>query len=195
MTSTRVRPDEPGSADSPAAAAPAAAASDGLATRFAALDLAGLRLARTIGHGPAAERAVRAYSTLGQHGALWLALGTAGAALDPARRPRWRRATLSVGAAYAANQAIKLAVRRPRPQLADLPPLIGTPTQMSFPSAHAVTCAAAVHGFRWLLPRAPLRAAATAMTLSRLYLGVHYPSDIVAGVALGAVIGRVGAGR
>ncbi len=157
--------------------------------QLAALDLAGLRLARRIGHGPAAERAVRAYSTLGQHGALWLAVGAAGAALDPARRSRWRRATLSIGVAYAVNQAIKLAVRRPRPQLADLPPLMHTPTQLSFPSAHAATSAAAVHAFWHLLPWFPLRGAAVGMTLSRLYLGVHYPSDIVAGVLLGAMIG------
>jgi len=163
--------------------------------RLAALDLAGLRLARTVAHAPAAERAVRAYSTLGQHGALWLTLGAAGATLDAPRRARWRRATLAVAAAYGANQAVKLALRRPRPQLADLPPLIGTPTQLSFPSAHAATSAAAVHAFRDLLPRVPLRAAAVAMTWSRLYLGVHYPSDIVAGVALGAAIGRIGDDR
>lgn len=160
--------------------------------RLLALDLAGLRLARTVAHAPAAERAVRAYSALGEHGGLWLGLGAAGIAVDGARRARWRRATLAVGAAYAANQAVKLAVRRRRPQLADLPPLIGTPTQLSFPSAHAATSAAAFHAFRHLLPCAPLRAAAAAMTGSRLYLGVHYPSDIVAGVLLGATIGRIG---
>lgn len=174
MASTRVRPHE------------------AVVSRLAELDLNGLRLARTLGHTPRAERAVRAYSTLGQHGALWLALGATGAALDPARRPRWRRATLSIGAAYAVNQAIKLAVRRPRPQLADLPPLMPTPTQLSFPSAHAATSAAAVHAFWHLLPWFPLRGAAFAMTLSRVYLGVHYPSDIVAGVLLGATIGRMG---
>jgi membrane-associated phospholipid phosphatase len=163
--------------------------------QLAPLDLAGLRAARTIAHTPTAERAVRAYSTLGQHGACWLAFGAAGAALDPARRSRWRRATAAVAIAYAANQAVKLAVRRPRPQLADLPPLMSTPTQLSFPSAHAATSAAAVHAFRHLAPRAPVRAAAIAMTLSRLYLGVHYPSDIVAGVGLGAAIGRMGATR
>ena len=159
--------------------------------RLAALDLAGLRLARTIAHAPRAERAVRTFSTLGQHGALWLALGTAGAALDGPRRPRWRRATVAVAAAYGANQAVKLAVRRRRPQLPDLPPLIATPTQLSFPSAHAATSAAAVHAFWHLLPGAPVRATAMAMTLSRLYLGVHYPSDIVAGVVLGTAIGGV----
>jgi undecaprenyl-diphosphatase len=177
MASTRVRPHE------------------AVVSRLAALDLTGLRAARTLWHTPAAERAVRVYSALGQHGALWIALGATGAALDPARRPRWRRATVSIGVAYAVNQAIKLAVRRPRPQLAELPPLIGTPTQLSFPSAHAATSAAAVHAFWHLLPWFPLRGAAFGMTLSRIYLGVHYPSDIVAGVLLGATIGRMGDSR
>jgi membrane-associated phospholipid phosphatase len=163
--------------------------------RLGELDLAGLRLARTALHTPAAERAVGAYSRLGQHGAVWLALGAVGAALDPARRARWRRATLVVGTAYAANQAVKLAVRRPRPQLWDLPPLVATPTQLSFPSAHAATSFAAVRAFAGLLPAAPLRSAALAMAASRAYLGVHYPSDIVAGVLLGDALGRLGATR
>jgi len=161
------------------------------------LDVAGLRIARTLGHTAAAERAVRGYSRLGEHGACWVALGAAGAMLDPdrARRPRWKRATLAVAATYAVNQALKLAVRRPRPQLPGLPQLMGTRTQLSFPSAHAATSAAAVHAYRRLAPTAPVRAAAIAMTLSRLYLGVHYPSDIVAGVALGATIGKLGPTR
>ncbi len=160
-------------------------------SRLGELDLAGLRLARTVGHSVDAERVVRAYSRLGQHGVCWLALGVVGAAVDPGRRRGWRRATAAVAGAYVANQAVKLAVRRPRPQLADLPPLMATPTQLSFPSAHAATSAAAVRAFADLLPQAPVRLAATAMTLSRLYLGVHYPSDIVGGVVLGTTIGGV----
>jgi len=160
-----------------------------LRRRLGELDLLGLRLARTLGHAPAAERAARAYSRLGQHGACWLALGAAGAVLDGPRGARWRRATRAVAVAYAANQALKLAVRRRRPQLPELPPLIATPTQLSFPSAHAATSAAAARAFAGLLPDVPLRLAAGAMAATRLYLGVHYPSDIVAGVALGGVIG------
>lgn len=163
-----------------------------MTSRLGELDLAGLRLARTAGHSPDAERIVRAYSRLGQHGALWLALGAAGMALDPARRSRWQRATAAVGLTYAANQAIKLAVRRPRPQLADLPPLTETPTQLSFPSAHAATSFAAARAFAGLVPAGPLQIAAAAMAASRLYLGVHYPSDIVAGVVLGTAIGGRG---
>lgn len=163
-----------------------------LSPLLAELDLAGLRLARTAGHTPAAERAVRAVSRLGQHGACWLALGAVGAGLDGTRRARWRRATLTVAAAYGANQAVKLAVRRPRPQLPELPPLIGTPTQLSFPSAHAATSFAAARAFAGLVPSRPLRIAAVAMATTRLYLGVHYPSDIVVGAMLGRAIGGTG---
>jgi len=157
--------------------------------RLVELDVAGLRLARTVGHTADAERMVRGYSRLGEHGVGWIALGLAGAALDRRRRTRWRRAAAAVGAAYIANQAVKFAVRRPRPVLAGLPPLMKTGSAYGFPSAHVACSAAAARGFAGLLPTGPLRLAAGAMAASRLYLGVHYPSDVLAGAALGAVIG------
>lgn len=155
-----------------------------------ALDLAGLRLTRTLGHTPALERAVRGYSQLGQYSLGWLAVGAAGAVLDRPRRDRWARALATVGAAYVANQTIKLAVRRPRPRLEELPQLMSTPTQLSFPSAHATSSFAAAQAYAGLLPTGPLRLAAYAMAGSRLYLGVHWPSDIVIGAALGTAIGK-----
>jgi len=155
-----------------------------------ALDLVGLRLTRTVGHTPAAERAVRSYSQLGQYAAGWLAIGAAGTLLDRPRRARWARALAGVGAAYLVNQTVKLAVRRPRPQVEGMPQLMRTPTQLSFPSAHATSSFAAAEAYAGLLPAGPLKAAAWGMAASRLYLGVHWPSDIVVGAVLGTVIGK-----
>jgi membrane-associated phospholipid phosphatase len=98
----------------------------------------------------------------------------------------------TVAAAYLANTAIKLTVRRRRPQVEGLPPLAGTPTGLSFPSAHATSSFAAARAYSALVPPPPLYALAVALALSRLYLGVHYPSDAVAGAALGTAFGQLG---
>lgn len=155
------------------------------------LDLATLRAARSIGHTETSERAVRAYSALGQHALVWLALGLGGAVLDPARARAWCRSTAVVAGAYLVNQAVKLAVRRPRPALTDLPPLVATPTQISFPSAHATSSLAAARAFGELAPAGALYPAAIAMAASRVWLGVHYPSDVLAGGVLGIALASV----
>jgi undecaprenyl-diphosphatase len=157
--------------------------------RAAALDLAAFRFLRTAGHTPERERAARRFSALGEHAAVWLALGAAGAALDRARRDEWRRGAFAVGGAYLLNTALKLAVRRRRPDVDGLPPLTGTPTGLSFPSAHATTSFAAARVYSTLVPAAPLYALAAGLALSRLYLGVHYPSDSAAGAVLGLAVG------
>jgi membrane-associated phospholipid phosphatase len=161
----------------------------------ATIDTDLLRVLRTRGHGHAAERAVLAFTRLGEHGGLWFALAGAGAALDEDRRPLFTRAAAAIGAAYLLNQLIKLVVRRRRPNLDDLPPLVKTGTQISYPSAHATTSFAGARALATALPAAgaPLYAAAAAMALSRPYVGVHYPSDIVAGALLGVAVAELAA--
>ena len=129
------------------------------------------------------------FSRLGEHAALWLAMGTLGALVDRPRRARWRRGVLVVGATYALNTAIKALVRRPRPVVEGLPALVTTPTRLSFPSAHASTSFAAARAYGQLVPAAPLYVTAAAMAASRVYLGVHYPTDVAGGALLGLAMG------
>jgi undecaprenyl-diphosphatase len=163
-----------------------------LRVAFNALDLALYVRVRSLAHRPRLVLWVRRYSRLGEHGAVWLALGCAGAVVDGRRRGRWLRATACVALAYAVSTSIKLAIGRRRPAVEDLPHLMVTPTGLSFPSSHSTSSFAAVQAFGALLPRGPLLGAASAMAFSRLYLGVHYPSDIAAGAALGTVVGSLG---
>jgi undecaprenyl-diphosphatase len=139
------------------------------------------------------ETPLRTFSKAGEHSACWLAFGAAAAAIDAPRRQQWLRATRVVGAAYLANVALKHVTRRQRPSVPGFPALISTPTQLSFPSAHACSSFAAARVYSDLLPEAtiPLYIGASAMALSRVALGVHYPTDIVAGATLGTVLGEL----
>jgi undecaprenyl-diphosphatase len=112
--------------------------------------------------------------------------------LAAAAAARNRRAFGVVVAALLANTAVKQVVRRPRPDLgAELPPLAGTISSLSYPSAHAATSFAGAAALGGSLP---LYAAAGAMALTRPYLGVHYPTDVIAGVALGWAVERLAPG-
>ncbi|MFM8611364.1 MAG: phosphatase PAP2 family protein [Actinomycetota bacterium] len=100
---------------------------------------------------------------------------------------------VAVWGTLAVNYAVKTRVNRPRPELDDAPQAIEPPSTSSFPSSHAAMSAAAALALADATPRArgALRLAALAMAASRVHLGVHHPSDVVAGYLLGSVTGRV----
>jgi membrane-associated phospholipid phosphatase len=152
-----------------------------------ALDRALLRALRTRGHSPGAERVVLAFTRAGEHGILWQALCLAGIALDGRRRGAYVRTMRTVLIAYLANIGLKYLVRRPRPRLESLPALSSTVTSLSFPSAHSTTSFAAARSLAAEGVVSPLAVypLAVAMAASRVYVGVHYPSDVVAGATLG----------
>jgi membrane-associated phospholipid phosphatase len=155
------------------------------------LDLALLRALRTHGHDPRVERALLTFTRAGEHGLLWQAICLGGAIVDRRRRARYLRAMATVMLAYLANIALKYVVRRPRPRLEGLPPLSSTVTSLSYPSAHATTSFAAARALTAGddgLPPLPVYAVAKAMAWSRVYAGVHYPTDIVAGAAFGTAV-------
>jgi undecaprenyl-diphosphatase len=161
--------------------------------RLKQLDRRGLRVMRTRCHGPRVEALGKALGAVGEWGAIWIALGLVAAEVDEPRRGRWLRATAVAPASVGANYLVKLVVRRRRPRLRRLAPLARAPSELSFPSAHATSSLAAAAAMGRVSPaaRAPLYATATAICLTRPYLGMHYPSDVVAGAALGLAIGRL----
>jgi membrane-associated phospholipid phosphatase len=134
---------------------------------------------------------MKALGTAGEWGAVWVAIGIAGAALDSRRRARWLRAVPVAPVAVGLNFLVKSAVRRERPRLRRLPALATAPSALSFPSAHATASLAAATAIGRVQPRArlPLYGLAGAICLTRPYLGMHYPSDVLAGAFLGVALG------
>ena len=160
---------------------------------LAALDLRLLRLLRTRGHTPGVERSMIRLAQAGENGLLWNAIAVAGGVVSSRRREDFVRAIEIVLATLVLNTAVKYAVRRARPVLEEeLPALTPVLSGRSYPSAHASTSFAGARALAGAgLPSAPLHAVAAAMALSRPYLGVHYPSDVVAGALLGDAVARL----
>jgi diacylglycerol kinase family enzyme/membrane-associated phospholipid phosphatase len=145
---------------------------------------------------PGAERVLPGLGRSADHGLLWFATAAAIGACGLGDRSRARRAalrgTVSLALASATvNTLGKRSVRRDRPLL-DAVPVIRQPHRQpvttSFPSGHSASAAAFVTGVAlespgWGAAVAPL---AASVAFSRVYTGVHYPGDVLAGTALGA---------
>jgi undecaprenyl-diphosphatase len=128
-----------------------------------------------------------ALSHLGSAGFIWLTLAVL--TVWFLRRPvAFPLVLIAYFASAAASSALKLAVDRARP--VDHP-LVREPTTHSFPSAHAATsfaCAATLAPFAPRHAQPVLYVLAVAIAYSRVYIGVHYPLDVLGGAALGLLV-------
>ena len=130
----------------------------------------------------------RAMSHFGEHAAGWIGLSVAGALVVPRRRREWLLVGVGSVVAHTVSILIKLAVRRKRPHHPAIAVKVGTPSSLSFPSAHATsTTAAAMLLCRATRSPLPL-VLVPLMAVSRMVLGVHYPSDVIAGIVVGATV-------
>jgi undecaprenyl-diphosphatase len=159
---------------------------------LARLDLGLLRLLRTRGHQAPLERAMVGLGWAGEWGGIWSGSTLVAAAVDPPRRGRWLVASAVPSAAIVVNYAFKRVARRERPLLQELPALGYAAGSLSFPSGHAVSSVAAATAIARVSPgsRPLVYGLAALICVGRPYLGMHYPSDVLVGVALGRLIGK-----
>ena len=129
-----------------------------------------------------------ALSRIGSQGAIWLLIALIAALY-------WRRpaivlyVTLADLLAGVSSSLLRHAIGRERPPLRfpEPHPLVHVPGSPSFPSGHAATSFACAATLAWLTPLSPvaLYALAALIAFSRVYVGVHYPLDVIGGAALG----------
>lgn len=141
---------------------------------------------------------IRAFTHLGDSGALFIALGLVLMCIPKTRRLGAAVLTALVFGALATNLALKPLVNRTRPWVAieGLRTLVDSGAgDPSFPSGHTT----AAFAFAGTVLRSGAKrgwkgaclALAVLMAISRLYVGVHYPTDVLAGVVIGLAAGRL----
>lgn len=133
-----------------------------------------------------------ALSRSANHSGLWMgaAAGLAATGGRTGRRAAARGMLTLATTSAIVNLPAKLLARRARPVIDVVPEvrrLARLPASTSFPSGHAASAAAFATGVAIEQPRlaAPVGALAAAVAVSRVYTGVHYPGDVLAGAAIG----------
>ena len=136
---------------------------------------------------------VTVYTHLGDSGVLWIALSVLLLCFKKTRKAGVVSLLALLLSLIFTNGILKHLVARTRPWLTveGLVPLIAEHDPNSFPSGH--TCAAFAAGLAWAgtcparWARIAAVVSAVCMGLSRLYVGVHYPSDVLAGALIGSL--------
>ena len=129
---------------------------------------------------------------LGDYGWFWIAM-TGFLLCLPGTRRAGLLAALGLGiSSFLTNVVLKNAFHRIRPydRSSDLIPLIPPQRDLAFPSGHTCASFACAFIYLWLLPASfgiPMILLASLIGFSRIYLGVHYPSDVLAGIFVALV--------
>lgn len=172
---------------------------------IAGLDQALFHLANGVWVSPILDKTMPALSIAGNLGAIWLVVLGAVAAFGKKTGRRIALAGLvALAIGFASSELLKDLTLRPRPFVAldHARLLVGAPHSYAFPSGHTTSAFAAASGAAFaakrLLGRVPLWAyamfpLAAAIAYSRIYVGVHWPTDVAVGVLLGLASGWAGA--
>ena len=132
-------------------------------------------------------------TSLGNGGMLWIAATILLMIPKKTRKVGLMSAIALLGSLIINNNLIKNLVQRPRPfrTFPELQIIIPTPSEFSFPSGHTSSSFAAAAVFYRHLPKklgVPSVVLAGLIGFSRLYVGVHYPTDVLAGVIMGILL-------
>ena len=133
-------------------------------------------------------------SLIGSFGIVWLMLALAISGFSWSRPWLWTRVGAVILIAESVSGALKAQVERDRPPVVDPDPepLMRVPDTHSFPSGHATVAFACATVLALAVPRlaVPLYVLAAVVAFSRVYVGVHYPFDVLAGALLGYALAR-----
>lgn len=169
------------------------------------LDYSVFHLVNGVWANPLFDRLMPFLSVVGNKGAIWLVLlGVIAVFGNKTGRGIALAGLVALAIGFASSESLKYVTMRPRPflTLPDVRLLVAAPHSYAFPSGHTTSSFAVATGVllaaRKVIRKAPLwgwglLVLAAAISYSRIYVGVHWPTDVAAGMVLGVVCGWLGA--